>query len=626
VLYDWSVAEVLASRLTGRPGPGTALRWVGVGRASLGLGELDARYLCFDRIELIRRLFVAVRDIDWGTAPASVEHVEVDFGPRELRSTMTAVARDPGRQIELRWHGALQCREDGSVRYEFEGTALRAFVYARIGICVLHPPSFAGGSYRAKTAAGWIRGSLEHAIAPQLPGEHGFGEPLFPAFDELELRRPDGVGVRLHLSGDLFELEDQRNWADASYKTYSTPLRLGPQPAALGQVISQRVEITPIDPPPRRPTREPQPLTVELATPTSHPVPAIGVVLADHARPLATRELQLLNGLRLGHVRVDLDLTGRSWRERLEDAVLDSAELDTPLELAITVGADSRPVGALSEALRLSEACIARVLVFRAGSPVTPPDAVVTVRHHLAETGVTAPVYGGTNTLFADLNGNRPESDELDGVAFPVVPTMHADDDLSLVETMSVFSDIVRTARTFCADLPLAVSPIALRERPASDERQSSLLGAVWTLGAASAMAAAGTASATFYEAIGARGVLDVSEAGVFPVYHVLADLCSWSGGRVVLTRSSDVLSVGSLAVRLPDGRLSGVVVNALPRHSRVRLAGFPDCSFRVRRLNEAEFDLATREPMRFREQGERASAPELELAPYEIVRLDAET
>ena len=26
--------------------------------------------------------------------------------------------------------------------------------------------------------------------------------------------------------GDIFEMEDQRNWTDASYKIYSTPLRL----------------------------------------------------------------------------------------------------------------------------------------------------------------------------------------------------------------------------------------------------------------------------------------------------------------------------------------------------------------------------------------------------------------
>ena len=28
----------------------------------------------------------------------------------------------------------------------------------------------------------------------------------------------------LHYEGDIFETEDQRNWSDASYKTFCTPL------------------------------------------------------------------------------------------------------------------------------------------------------------------------------------------------------------------------------------------------------------------------------------------------------------------------------------------------------------------------------------------------------------------
>lgn len=32
--------------------------------------------------------------------------------------------------------------------------------------------------------------------------------------------------AELHFEGDIFETEDHRNWSDASYKTYSTPLDL----------------------------------------------------------------------------------------------------------------------------------------------------------------------------------------------------------------------------------------------------------------------------------------------------------------------------------------------------------------------------------------------------------------
>ena len=35
-----------------------------------------------------------------------------------------------------------------------------------------------------------------------------------------------GVTARCLMTGDVFEMEDQRNWSDASYKTYVRPLAL----------------------------------------------------------------------------------------------------------------------------------------------------------------------------------------------------------------------------------------------------------------------------------------------------------------------------------------------------------------------------------------------------------------
>src|SRR5206468_7228024 len=187
------------------------------------------------------------------------------------------------------------------------------------GLCVLHPPQFAGGRYEAKTPEGWIEGSLDRMIAPQLPGEHGFGEPLFPAFEQLILRREDGFGVHLELSGDLFEFEDQRNWGDASYKTYSTPLHLGPQIAEPGQMIEQQVAIAPLVPANwRRAQVAAATPTVELARAGSADVPAVGVVLAEVEQGEEV-VAELLRHLNPSHLRVDLALN-EEWAGRLRHA------------------------------------------------------------------------------------------------------------------------------------------------------------------------------------------------------------------------------------------------------------------------------------------------------------------
>ena len=47
------------------------------------------------------------------------------------------------------------------------------------------------------------------------------------------------------MEGDTFEMEDQRNWMDASYKTYVRPLALPwPYPIEQGRRFTQSVALT----------------------------------------------------------------------------------------------------------------------------------------------------------------------------------------------------------------------------------------------------------------------------------------------------------------------------------------------------------------------------------------------
>ncbi|MEJ0031488.1 MAG: hypothetical protein WDO15_14435 [Bacteroidota bacterium] len=50
--------------------------------------------------------------------------------------------------------------------------------------------------------------------------------------------------AELQFEGDIFETEDQRNWGDDSFKTYSTPLSR-PYPVMLkpGDKVNQKVRL-----------------------------------------------------------------------------------------------------------------------------------------------------------------------------------------------------------------------------------------------------------------------------------------------------------------------------------------------------------------------------------------------
>jgi hypothetical protein len=64
------------------------------------------------------------------------------------------------------------------------------------------------------------------------------------AFSAMVIEHPAFGRTELSFDGDLFELEDQRNWGDASFKTYCTPLLLGfPHQARKGVGIMQSVTI-----------------------------------------------------------------------------------------------------------------------------------------------------------------------------------------------------------------------------------------------------------------------------------------------------------------------------------------------------------------------------------------------
>jgi hypothetical protein len=54
-----------------------------------------------------------------------------------------------------------------------------------------------------------------------------------------------GLKVTCRMEGDTFEMEDQRNWTDASYKTYVRPLAL-PWPYVIGKgdAIDQTITLT----------------------------------------------------------------------------------------------------------------------------------------------------------------------------------------------------------------------------------------------------------------------------------------------------------------------------------------------------------------------------------------------
>src|SRR5262249_27971039 len=146
-----------------------------------------------------------------------------------------------------------------------------------------------------------------------------------------------GATVQLEFAGDEFEMEDQRNWSDASFKTYCTP-QSRPKPVTVqpGDKVQQSVKFT-IKPPARPvlPALLGRPPQFSISTTPVVPLPPIGFCVERTGRALTARQVELLRNLRPAHLRVDLRLSSPEYPRLLESAVVQSQQISAPLHVAL---------------------------------------------------------------------------------------------------------------------------------------------------------------------------------------------------------------------------------------------------------------------------------------------------
>jgi hypothetical protein len=618
----------------------------------------DVRYVRFGSVELVQRVYVAVRDTAWNTVPGVLVGLEVlqRDDSFEVRFRQSHRLGD----VDFEWQGTITGTAEGMLTYEMDGVPLTSFRHNKIGLNVHHPLSeYVGRSYRASTPQGDIAGTLEWEIAPQLVSG-GTLTAMFPFFDHLEVDVASGGTVVFDFEGEHFEMQDHRNWSDGNYKTYGTPLALGyPHNATEGHRIRQRMTVRykgiANEADPTTPTE------IRVGGQYGGRMPAIGLGMASHGGDLSDREIRLLRSLHAAHVRIDIHPNDASYRNEWERAVRAAASLDCALEVAFFVTSSARVQAAeLARLVTLSSAQVDRILVFEEAEGfselrgASAPETVRAVRQVLRDAGVACPVAGGTNQFFNELNRARPETAGTDGVAYSLNPQVHAGDDLSLADNLLSQADIVSFTRRICGDVGVFVTPITLIGRAgpfpsgppeegglpgAVDVRQASLLGAAWTAASIRQLTAGGVDSITYYETTGWRGVIEV-ESGppmpdrfpsrpgdAFPLYHVFADVADWRYGWPLEAISTAANVADALVVRDEAGT-HALVANLTPDLRRVRLGPLGGAMASLRVLDDAAWELATRDPEAF-----RAALPAIQrlddgwlaltLTPHAVVRVD---
>lgn len=603
---------------------GGALRWITLGDE-----------------ELVRGVAVSVRDPDWDTILPTIVSQEV-VEHRDSFAAHLRVEHVRG-DVDFAWDGRIDGDPDGTIRFAFDGLVRHAFLRARIGLGVVHPRAFAGTPLEITTPWGSFQGSFPLRIA------------TVSTFNNIrEIRQPlaSGATLRIAFEGELFETEDQRNFGDASFKTYCTPLCLTyPVRVEAGDAIRQSVTISVVLP--ARSTRRARRRAIEVGDDVLCPLPAIGLGAVGPAVSVPSGAASRLRAAAPDHLRVEVDADGEAVAvaRQLADGRQQAAAIGAPIELVLV----SDPEGTgIEEALGHAHALgisPARMLVYDRTSQVTTKAGAIELRAAAEVLDLAAAIGGGSWSWFDLLNMKPVPVTLLDLVAFGMSPQAHAVDDATVMENVTTLADQVSSGLAIAAGRPLAIGPVGIAypfnpwatgPTPPGpdglpyglDRRQPTLFGAAWTLGALASLARPGVDAVTLREWAGIAGVIGARQEGVpdrgiapgavLPAFHVLADLRGFRGRPSVLPAASPP-GLASLALR--DGETVRVIVaNLRPEATRVsiRLPGSGETTSRF--LAEGSLERAAADPDVFRAHvdGRQATgAIALDLSPYAIATLE---
>jgi D-apionolactonase len=636
-----------AVKLFGTEESVTPLRILKAGALTAEFDIGNLRHIRYGGVEVIRAVSFIVRDQNWGTYNPVIEDLKIDEKPDRFTITYVALTRD-SRQ-SFRYSARIEGTADGHLDFIGTGRAETEFLTNRTGFVVLHPCDIAGKPV-----------TIEHADGTVKQGR--FPEEIDPVQPMLNLRTltheaAPGLRITCRMEGDVYEMEDQRNWTDASYKTYVRPLALPwPYTIAEGETLDQAVRLTLSGVAPR--ARDTADDIVIAVGERLRVVPPLGLGLhprdaaaskanAETLRLLGARHLIGYYDPREGHNRQTLHsiaetaaaLGAQPWLE----AVIVSVE-DFRDEIA-SLGEEVSALGSPFPIVLLSPAADLKCTLPGSPWPPAPPPREFFVAARAAFP--SSRLGGGMFSYFTEMNRKRPPTDLLDLVSFTTTATLHAGDDRSIAEGIEALPAMALTAAKIADGKPWAVGPsaIGMRMNPYgdaplanpgnirqamnfNDPRQRGLLGAAWALGFFARFAAGGAAAITLGGMTGAFGVVHTSQAwpqpwfdengGLYPLFHVLRGLGDLSGASMRSLTCSAQSRLQGIAVER-QGILEIWIANLTDAEL---ICHFDDDIRDAAVLDETTFTSAARNVEAMVELARPCAGRTIALAPYAVARL----
>ncbi len=495
--------------------------------------------MSWNGVEVVRGIATVLRDENWGTLPAEDVRQDIDEASGSLHLTQRA--------------GFLGGRLRARVQYSFcaDGQAACSFALSvladarlnRAGFTILHPlDGVAGCPVRVRHTDG----ADQDTQFPRLVA------PAQPVFDIVELsHRIGSTRVCFEFTGEVFEMEDQRNWSDASFKTYCRPLsRPFPYEVRKGDSVRQSVRLRLSDADDVRLRSVSNSRSANLNHSRSP-----DILLAAQGGWNGSADSSASGFLlRMGHQH---ECSHDYLRSLAMLAKKSDAYIDAELIIDGSSGATEQfeQIASVLEAAGISPRHVIALpsAYLKSHQPTgpwpagpTPEDCAALVRDHFpgAETGA------GCLTNFTELNRYRPKAGIGDYVTHGNAAIVHAADDISVLETLEALPQIFASGRLIAGDrgYRLGLVAIAMRGNPygtalaqnpektrktmtGDDPRQKGLFGAAYAIGVTARAAGSGIQAVALAGAGGSFGVCDGQL--LYPLFHVVKALTSIAGREV---------------------------------------------------------------------------------------------
>lgn len=552
--------------LYGTEEPLPEVRQIRVGRLAFELVSGNLRNIRIDGAEALRAIGYIVRDKDWGTYAPEITDLSILEREDSVRISYKASCLGAGG-ARLGFTARIEAAAHGALGFEVSALPEQDFLTNRCGFSILHPIVCVSGQ---PVTIEHVNGSVLRSKWPDL---------IDPAQPFKEIRAishqvTETLEATCRKEGDTFEMEDQRNWSDASYKTYVRPLAL-PWPYVMPaqQANVQKVSLSFAGEPPAFVAKAQAATQITLGAVMGR-MPHIGLVITPeeagetlaqfaHLQEISPQNLLLHFDVRAGHALPQLQALA---------AVATRFSGEVTLEYVVegrALAAEFARIAAWVSAAGLRLDAIA--VCPSVDRQSTPPGSIWPECLPLAEIYAAARqafpklrVGGGMFSYFTELNRKRPPLQQLDFITHATCPIVHAADDVSVMQTLEALPFIERSTRAIIGDMPYRIGPstIGMRQNPygsrvmpnpdnkriamaEADPRQFGLFNAAWLIGYAASLES--VAVLTNAALTGVFGLLQKGErTAAFEAVVWLAQLAGQQRLAVASSQPDKVLGLAS--------------------------------------------------------------------------------